>query len=282
MITNSIRPIKKKNITEIVFQQLLNQIVSGYWAPGDKLPSENELCKMLNVSRISIRAALNRLNGLGMIETRQGEGSFIKLASADIILNPLLPKVLLEPMNMLHIMEYRKIIESGTVALVVDIIQPQDIIRLETIIDEMEKNKQNIELFELNDFNGHRVSLNNYKGKTVILNFWTIDCEPCKEEIPLLNKLSKWEDSLNFKLITVSVDQKQRLENFMANYKELFVLMDPESEVVTRKYGTEKFPETWIINSEGYVVCRFDGPRNWLDSVFLSYIGNLSKSKNYW
>lgn len=137
-------------------------------------------------------------------------------------------------------------------------------------------------LFELNDFNGHRVSLNNYKGKTVILNFWTIDCEPCKEEIPQLNKLSKWEDALNFKLITVSVDQKQRLESFMSNYKELFVLMDPESEVVTRKYGTEKFPETWIINPEGYVVCRFDGPRNWLDSVFLSYIANLSKSKNYW
>ena len=168
MITNSIRPIKKKNITEIVFQQLLNQIVSGYWAPGDRLPSENELCKMLNVSRISIRAALNRLNGLGMIETRQGEGSFIKLASADIILNPLLPKVLLEPMNMLHIMEYRKIIESGTVALVVDIIQPQDIIRLETIIDEMEKNKQNIELFALNDFKFH-FELAEISGNSMII-----------------------------------------------------------------------------------------------------------------
>ena len=58
-----------------MFDQLREQILSGGWKPGDKLPSENELAAQFGVSRVTVRNALQRLSGLGLLETRFGEGS---------------------------------------------------------------------------------------------------------------------------------------------------------------------------------------------------------------
>lgn len=71
------RPIQKQRIDDSVYERLLDNIKSGRWAPGDKLPSEGELCSMLQVSRVSIRSALQRLQALGFIEVKRAKGSFV-------------------------------------------------------------------------------------------------------------------------------------------------------------------------------------------------------------
>ena len=71
-------PIKKVNVGQMVFDQMQELLIRGEWKPGDRLPSENELADMFNVSRITIRQALQKLSVLGLVKTRFGEGSFVK------------------------------------------------------------------------------------------------------------------------------------------------------------------------------------------------------------
>ena len=65
-------------VSDIVFDQLKEMIVTQEWAPGDKIPSENEIAQMMSVSRVSVRSALQRLASIGIIESRQGEGTFVR------------------------------------------------------------------------------------------------------------------------------------------------------------------------------------------------------------
>ena len=70
-------PITKQRIDCIVYEQLLENIRNGVWKGGDKLPSEPELCEMLNVSRDSVRSALSKLKVIGLIEVKSGKGSYV-------------------------------------------------------------------------------------------------------------------------------------------------------------------------------------------------------------
>ena len=66
-----IKPIKRVNVGEQVLLQLKKMLIDGEWAPGSKIPSENELAELFEVSRITVRQALQKLNalkqGLGMV-----------------------------------------------------------------------------------------------------------------------------------------------------------------------------------------------------------------------
>ena len=87
----SIKKVVKSSVSQQVFDQLREQILSGSWKPGDKLPSENELAAQFGVSRVTVRNALQRLSGLGLLETRFGEGSFIRGPGSGAALNQLVP-----------------------------------------------------------------------------------------------------------------------------------------------------------------------------------------------
>lgn len=71
------QPIANMRRDDIVYKQLLDNIKAGVWKSGDKLPTENELCKELNVSRATIRAALQRLRSIGLVESKHGKGTFV-------------------------------------------------------------------------------------------------------------------------------------------------------------------------------------------------------------
>lgn len=64
-------------LSEEVFNQIMVRISEGDWVEGQKLPSESQLCEMFHVSRISVRAALQKLKGQGLISTKPGVGSFV-------------------------------------------------------------------------------------------------------------------------------------------------------------------------------------------------------------
>lgn len=71
------QPIANTRRDDIVYKQLLDNIKAGVWKSGDKLPTENELSKELNVSRATIRAALQRLRSIGLVESKHGKGTFV-------------------------------------------------------------------------------------------------------------------------------------------------------------------------------------------------------------
>lgn len=134
--------------------------------------------------------------------------------------------------------------------------------------------------FTLPDLDGKQVSLSEFKGRTVILNFWASWCEPCREEMPALARLGLMlKDRKDVVLLTITTDEdlsaaKDTLATLFAADEELkekvpkgtfpfVVLLDPELKVVTEKFGTTKYPETWVIDDEGFIRARFDGARDW-------------------
>ena len=108
---------RPSSVTQEVFRYLNDGIASGIWKPGDKLPSESELSAQLSASRISVRSAIGRLSGLGLVSSHQGKGTFVCQPSEQGALNQL--GNLLQPSNAdrLSVFEFRKIMESESAAL---------------------------------------------------------------------------------------------------------------------------------------------------------------------
>jgi GntR family transcriptional repressor for pyruvate dehydrogenase complex len=73
-----IEKIKRVNIGDQVYEKLQKMIFDGNWKSGDKLPSENVLAESFGVSRMTIRQELQKLVAIGLVETRIGEGSYVK------------------------------------------------------------------------------------------------------------------------------------------------------------------------------------------------------------
>lgn len=71
------------NKYEWIAQQIKQQIQAGTYLPGQKLPSEAELCRAFGASRLSVRSAIGHLAAQGLIETFQGKGSFVRERAAD-------------------------------------------------------------------------------------------------------------------------------------------------------------------------------------------------------
>ena len=114
----AVTPIKKQTVSEQVFEQLKDQIIRGEWPVGTKIPSENELCAQLGVSRASVRPALKKLTVLGLIETRQADGSYVCGENmGQAVKVALTPGALLRPHNLTEVLEFRRSIEVPAAGL---------------------------------------------------------------------------------------------------------------------------------------------------------------------
>jgi peroxiredoxin len=127
--------------------------------------------------------------------------------------------------------------------------------------------------FVLKDTKGRDVSSASFKGKVVILNFWTKTCAPCMEEMPDLYELGKIvRNQPGVELVTISADEtaEDAERTLRAMFREdppFTVLMDPDMNVIRGKFGTTLYPETWIIDAKGVIRARFDGKRQWTSGL---------------
>jgi len=92
------------NIKEAITQQLKDEILSGQWKTGEKLPSESSLCARFNASRTSVRSALSALNAEGLIDTHQGRGSIVQSTDQNAFLASL-------SFSQIDLFEFRRIFE---------------------------------------------------------------------------------------------------------------------------------------------------------------------------
>jgi GntR family transcriptional repressor for pyruvate dehydrogenase complex len=126
-----LKRLSHSSVKDQVFEQLRNQILQRVWLPGMKIPSEKTLAKELGVSRISIREAIKMLSSLGLLYTIQGSGTYVAEYKSEVLLNPLIPMLALDITDIFDVLEYRRIVECGTVAIVVEKADTADIARLE-------------------------------------------------------------------------------------------------------------------------------------------------------
>ena len=128
--------------------------------------------------------------------------------------------------------------------------------------------------FSLADLDGNTITLQQMKGKVVLLNFWGTWCGPCRKEIPDFINLSKKykKDGLEIVGITLTSGPPENIKAFAdkwgINYKLLTDIKGNETQTITALYGqaTGKritgIPTTFIIDREGVIQKRYVGPRS--------------------
>jgi peroxiredoxin len=120
------------------------------------------------------------------------------------------------------------------------------------------------------------VSLHDYKGKVVVLNFWATWCAPCVEEMPSLMRM---QNDLGDKVtvLAVSTDDNERAyQQFLSDrHIKLLTVRDGE-QVSNRAYGTEKFPETFVIDKKGHIRRKFIGAVRWDTPEIEKYLKGLA------
>jgi len=106
---------KKNQMTkcDYVVEQLKERIISGEYKSGDQLPPEAALCELFGVSRITVREALKKLNMMGLVEIKQGKGTFVKSADLGIYMKPLLQLVDFDEIDVETIYTAREYIEGS-------------------------------------------------------------------------------------------------------------------------------------------------------------------------
>lgn len=160
--------VQRAGVKNQVFEQLRDRIMERTWPPGAKIPSENALAEALGVSRVSIREALQMLASLGLLETRHGGGTYVREYSGEIFLNPLIPMLALDTLDILHVLEYRKIVEKGIVSLVVLRAGDAEIEELEDAFRAMEGHRNDAHAFAQADLSFH-LALAKATGNPVVM-----------------------------------------------------------------------------------------------------------------
>lgn len=150
-----LRKIKPKKIYEEVSEILHEKIRAGVLKPGDRLDSVEQLAEQLQVSRSAVREALSALKAMGLIEIKQGSGTFVKSVPPNRLDFPLSTAMLSNKLDIARLLEVRKIIEVGAAASAAINRTEQDIQALVQILDDMKQAHGDGELGEKVDYQFH-------------------------------------------------------------------------------------------------------------------------------
>lgn len=136
---NSPAKITTKTKCEMTTDALLAMIARGEYKAGDRLPTEKELTEMFSVSRVTIREAIKRLNSLGMVTIRQGDGTYLNHTDADSVVRPLMSTMVLNDLSIEEIYDARLFVEVGNVRLAARNRTEKDLVQLKELLASMEK-----------------------------------------------------------------------------------------------------------------------------------------------
>lgn len=131
--------------------------------------------------------------------------------------------------------------------------------------------------FRLHDLVGKEVTLESYRGKPVLLDFWATWCEPCRQELPSFEKLHR-ESSKEIAILTVNVGESPDVvRNFINKEKYTLPVLLNEDQSVAKKYGVNAYPTLAVIDASGkvadYLIGSGPNPEQFLKSA-------IAKAKN--
>jgi len=130
--------------------------------------------------------------------------------------------------------------------------------------------------FSLKDLNGKQISLNEFKGKPLLLFFWGSWCLACKEDIALLEKFFE-RNRGQLEILTIAIDgeKEKRVKNVVKDHRITLPVLLDKKEQVARTYGVRMIPTAFLINGEGWVEGMIVGQRDWCAPEALSAVREL-------
>ena len=120
------------------------------------------------------------------------------------------------------------------------------------------------------------VTLSQFKGQVVVLNFWATWCPPCIEEMPSLVQMQERMKSKGVTVLAVSVDvDESNYRRFLRDHNVNLLTVRDADQKNNELYGTFKFPETYVIDRKGIVRRKFIGAVDWTDPEVIDFLGKL-------
>ena len=130
--------------------------------------------------------------------------------------------------------------------------------------------------FSIRTDSGLTISRSEFGGRLLVLNFWATWCAPCIEEMPSLDEFQKVFRDSGVVVVGVSVDESEAAyRGFLERAGVSFLTVRDSEAAISSKFGTYRYPETYIIDSEGRVIQKIIGAMLWTDEKMMSYIRSL-------
>jgi thiol-disulfide isomerase/thioredoxin len=128
----------------------------------------------------------------------------------------------------------------------------------------------------LKSLDGSVHDLAKYRGKVVLVNFWATWCEPCRDEMPSIERLKEKFAGQPFDVLAVNVDEpEQRVRNFLAKVPLQFtVVLDP-GKAVTKDWHVRILPASFLIGRDGRVRYSVVGDLDWSSEANLKIVSSL-------
>lgn len=131
-------PIQRASLADEVIDQLKCNIMEGILRPGDRVPSEKELCQQMGVSRTAVREAKQALVGMGLLETRPGQGTFVRENVLDVLTESIKWGFQMEKGSIQELIEARRIVEVASAGLAAERATERAKQTLGNLIDQMQ------------------------------------------------------------------------------------------------------------------------------------------------
>jgi thiol-disulfide isomerase/thioredoxin len=126
------------------------------------------------------------------------------------------------------------------------------------------------------DIEGNAFDLKELQGRVLVVNFWATWCEPCREEMPSLQRLRERLDGRSFDVLTVNFgESRERITQFLGHEKvALPVLLDPRKDTA-KAWGVGGLPMTFLVDARGRVRYSVFGERDWNAGESLALVEKL-------
>jgi GntR family transcriptional repressor for pyruvate dehydrogenase complex len=145
-----------EGLTEQLLESMKSWVLQGVIAPGERLPPERDLAALLKVSRSSLRPALKTLEVMGVLEARQGSGTYLTESAEAILRQPTDLLVPLRGVSFAELFEARRAMEVEAVASAASRATEHDISELETLIERMRSHLSHPAVYYASDVAFHR------------------------------------------------------------------------------------------------------------------------------
>ena len=119
--------------------------------------------------------------------------------------------------------------------------------------------------FQLRDLKGNQISLSDYNGKVVLLNFWATWCAPCRVEMPAMESLYQDLQKDGLEVLAISIDPQGMVVTrpFQEAMGLTFTILHDSDFRVGAAYGARTLPMTYLIDRKGIIRQRIFGARDW-------------------
>lgn len=173
--------LKHKNITNQIVNYIRENIENGVWGVGEKIASEHELSATLNVSRASVRFAIQQWIALGVLESIQGKGTYVQMLPFEEIEKRLSNFYSNSEVN--ELLEFRRVIEVETCRQVAKKITPAALNKLELYLKNMRDNPDKSDIFIASDIKFHREILKAMGNRLILQSLDCVSAEMKKQQI---------------------------------------------------------------------------------------------------